>query len=1208
MLELLCKKKTIRDFLSLFTENYWKQLITSMLEYGIIIFSKHHKVATLIPEDLIAIVEKLKVGEDVHDKKKSTSKTKFFSPNKNNKTNSVNSYKHEGKINSVKSKQRANKGIRSVSKKSDSRNNSTSSKDSKRFNFGSNIKPKNFLIKNENFDSEKKIIRINNNNSGVSENKINPSLIQSTKDSNTQLKIKDLGNDNRSLKNSGILNINSNNNSAQSHKKNLNSINKNSDINNKNKKRNNINLSRDSSLNLSKNNLNRRDTSNKSKNKDIKFSNNLKEKQQKEYKNISISKINLNRVVDEDYDDEKIKQFFIMGKKNKLNRLIGNNSSDESLEITENDHHEPLEKNNKINEKIELKGMSNYFQRHLSSSSNSDKESNKEKNKDYKKNNLNFSKENDNTFPKKNENNNYNIQERFNIEENYYSSDTSDKLGEDFKFKIKNRSNNKKLDISDNKYQEFTEMIGNPNIKNNNNDKKYESNPNSKKNINKTKNYSKGKREKSNMKFQPNKNKKEKLELDNKINLIIDKPSNSKANIYSTNTQANHNYHNENIASKKNKKNIKIISKIGNKSHNDNLDLSSGNYNSTNQTNLNSLAGEEEFLRSKANNLKLIKNQTENKLFKDSNNKTLPLEQINLNKLKEKKHKNMLEHQNKNVKLDDMKNPLNSNNNKIKIESKIKSQIENDKRKFSNAKNLKISQNTEYEGNYVVTNSNENDIKNSPINNNINLANYNNNNFKTADINNSLNFHSQIDNVFENQKMRNENENYNNLEKHRDDIFDNNNDRINKSTSDYKYLNNINRENQFRNLNKDDHINSNFNKLDSYSDQNKGRDIFMNDKLNILGGKSTIKENNSSYHFPNLSNLSKSNNCINDKSNENKDNNNPQETFRNVINDLQYKNYNINNQNISKNYNNFIENNSDSVENMIPNNSFKQKSPDLSKFNNSSQYNTDENKDPWKNIIKDSSNILPNNTRINSNNYYNGPRFIGDDYSNNKNPHKIINSKENDIAKIQPSNIQNNNNNPNLNRDEDYKQNEIDNNYKKINPQFKQNKEDKINSNINCYNNNNQSNYLNNLDNFNQDNYKNLNDIYNFDKIDLNKINQNNENNVIYKPNTIDHSQTNYLGFVDKKDLKDIESYNTDRASSLLIKQNDILNLSNPSNQNKDFSSQTLTLEDKISGLKQKISNFESKLNLNPQKYGNQNSNVYNSIEANSPNQLNSSM
>ena len=65
MIEVLYKKKIIRDFLSLFTENYWKQLIGYMLEYSIITFKKHHNIASLTPEDIMGIIDKMKKDENL---------------------------------------------------------------------------------------------------------------------------------------------------------------------------------------------------------------------------------------------------------------------------------------------------------------------------------------------------------------------------------------------------------------------------------------------------------------------------------------------------------------------------------------------------------------------------------------------------------------------------------------------------------------------------------------------------------------------------------------------------------------------------------------------------------------------------------------------------------------------------------------------------------------------------------------------------------------------------------------------------------------------------------------------------------------------------------------------------------------------------------------------------------------------------------------
>jgi hypothetical protein len=85
MIEVLYKKKIIRDFLSLFTENYWKQLIGYILEYGIITFKKHHNIASMSPEDITQIIDKLKRDENLEEKKMTNLlKTRSISKEKTN--------------------------------------------------------------------------------------------------------------------------------------------------------------------------------------------------------------------------------------------------------------------------------------------------------------------------------------------------------------------------------------------------------------------------------------------------------------------------------------------------------------------------------------------------------------------------------------------------------------------------------------------------------------------------------------------------------------------------------------------------------------------------------------------------------------------------------------------------------------------------------------------------------------------------------------------------------------------------------------------------------------------------------------------------------------------------------------------------------------------------------------------------------------------
>jgi hypothetical protein len=94
MIEVLYKKKVIRDFLSLFTENYWKQLIGYLLEYGIIVFKKHHNINSMSPEDITQIIDKMKRDENLEEKKmtnllksRSISKDKSVITKSNSKAN-----------------------------------------------------------------------------------------------------------------------------------------------------------------------------------------------------------------------------------------------------------------------------------------------------------------------------------------------------------------------------------------------------------------------------------------------------------------------------------------------------------------------------------------------------------------------------------------------------------------------------------------------------------------------------------------------------------------------------------------------------------------------------------------------------------------------------------------------------------------------------------------------------------------------------------------------------------------------------------------------------------------------------------------------------------------------------------------------------------------------------------------------------------------
>src|SRR5688500_15300643 len=69
MFDEFYKKKVIRDFLSLFSESKWKELIILSLEYGIIMLKKNHNVASLSVDDFSNIVDELKEEESKRIKK-----------------------------------------------------------------------------------------------------------------------------------------------------------------------------------------------------------------------------------------------------------------------------------------------------------------------------------------------------------------------------------------------------------------------------------------------------------------------------------------------------------------------------------------------------------------------------------------------------------------------------------------------------------------------------------------------------------------------------------------------------------------------------------------------------------------------------------------------------------------------------------------------------------------------------------------------------------------------------------------------------------------------------------------------------------------------------------------------------------------------------------------------------------------------------------
>lgn len=78
MLDKLYKNKTIRDFLSFYPEAKWVELVTLVLEYGIITFKKHHNCATMTIEDISSVIEVFKNDNNILTKRPKTNKAKVL--------------------------------------------------------------------------------------------------------------------------------------------------------------------------------------------------------------------------------------------------------------------------------------------------------------------------------------------------------------------------------------------------------------------------------------------------------------------------------------------------------------------------------------------------------------------------------------------------------------------------------------------------------------------------------------------------------------------------------------------------------------------------------------------------------------------------------------------------------------------------------------------------------------------------------------------------------------------------------------------------------------------------------------------------------------------------------------------------------------------------------------------------------------------------
>lgn len=173
MMETLYKKKVIRDFLSLYTDNYWIQLVSHLLEYGIILFKKKNNISSMSPDDIFQTIEKFKKNQGIYDAKtkerKSSKKAKETSKNKlsRSRSGSINCKKQD-----VSFSKRAGTNSRVDNNKTKSRRKPSTSKDSS----SSVIKPRSQtpnkdkgMFKFTNQNTKTKNLNINNMNKNNSD-------------------------------------------------------------------------------------------------------------------------------------------------------------------------------------------------------------------------------------------------------------------------------------------------------------------------------------------------------------------------------------------------------------------------------------------------------------------------------------------------------------------------------------------------------------------------------------------------------------------------------------------------------------------------------------------------------------------------------------------------------------------------------------------------------------------------------------------------------------------------------------------------------------------------------------------------------------------------------------------------------------------------------------------------------------------------------
>ena len=213
MLEILYKKKVIRDFLSLYNENNWIPLITHICEYGIILFKKKYVIASLNPQDIYRIIENFKADEHIYDKK-----TKVNSTRDNSFTKRKNSHHSKSKsINNGNKSFSSNKRLSSVKSNLSDKNILTNSRNNSK-NKRNNVNTRLNLTPNKNKNDEFKCNlhkRIKTTiNSSNKKNQTIKNFDSNKLDIKTKSKIRNFSNnkskENSFIKNKTLNNTNSN--------------------------------------------------------------------------------------------------------------------------------------------------------------------------------------------------------------------------------------------------------------------------------------------------------------------------------------------------------------------------------------------------------------------------------------------------------------------------------------------------------------------------------------------------------------------------------------------------------------------------------------------------------------------------------------------------------------------------------------------------------------------------------------------------------------------------------------------------------------------------------------------------------------------------------------------------------------------------------------------------------------------------------------